>query len=128
MRGQNNKDNCGVLLCFSRRGASESFCFCFCFCFFCCCWRMDSFCTQCSRSWHLRQQQLCPHASLLPDKLKPPLEAVHGSAQSPNGAGTILAGPQQVLASLLRAMSASVSKAPRPLFRVQHGQYDDGCF
>jgi hypothetical protein len=56
------------------------------------------------------------------------LEAVHGSAQSPNGAGTILAGPQQVLASLLRAMSASVSKAPRPLFRVQHGQYDDGCF
>jgi hypothetical protein len=32
---------------------------------------------------------------------------MHGSAQRPNGSGKILAGEQQVLASLLRAMSTS---------------------
>jgi hypothetical protein len=36
--------------------------------------------TPCSRSLHLRQQQLL-------EKLEPPWEAVHVSAQGPNGAG-----------------------------------------
>ena len=66
--------------------------------------------TPCSRSLHLRQQQLCPRASLL-EKLELPLEAMPGSAQRLNGAGKILAGEQQVPASLLRAISAS--EAPR---------------
>ena len=81
--------------------------------------------TPCSRSLHLRQQQLCPRASLL-EKLEPPW---HGSAQSPSGAGKILAGQQQVLASLLRAMTFSdAPKAePRPLLRVQLGRSLDGC-
>ena len=54
---------------------------------------------------------------------------VHGSAQSPNGAGKILAGQQQVLASLLRAKLASdVPKVePRLLLRVQLSRNDDGC-
>ena len=44
--------------------------------------------TPCSRSLHLRQQQLCPHASLL-EKLEPAYKAEHGPAQSLNGAGKV---------------------------------------
>ena len=47
------------------------------------------------------------------------------TAQSPNGAGQIIAGQQQVLASLLRARQPQ--KLPRPLLRVQLGHNDDGC-
>jgi len=56
--------------------------------------------------------------------LEPPLEAVHGSAPSPNGACIFW----QLLASLLRAMAASEApKAePHPLLRVQCAHNDDG--
>ena len=81
-----------------------------------------------SRSLHLRLQQLCLHASLL-EKLEPPLEAVHGSALSPNRNGKIHAGQQQVLACLLRAMSAFEAPKPEPcpLLRVLLGHDDNGC-
>jgi len=41
----------------------------------------------------------------------------------------MFAGQQQVLASMLRAMSASEApkEKPRPLLRVQLSHNDDGC-
>jgi hypothetical protein len=70
--------------------------------------------TLCSKRLQVRQQQLCPPASLL-EKLEPPKKAVHGSVQSPNGAGKTLSGQPRCL----RACSARQCQ-PQKLPRRNH--------